>query len=171
MGVVECEALAGEFSSPRGRQADIGVGEYVWRLMAHMYATADEMVAALALVDRALGRGGLALSWRNVHRLYGAALVLVAKFENDKCYPNSYYARVVGIPTPELNAIEVAMLARVAFQAWVAPAEVSRYMAPVQALAEALASHEAEEQSQQQPLKRRRTAAPEPRAAGSNITP
>lgn len=40
---------------------------------------------------------------RSVHRLFLTALVLAAKFYDDRYYKNSYYSRVGGIPNVELN--------------------------------------------------------------------
>eukprot|EP00727_Mastigamoeba_balamuthi_P012754 m51a1_g8100 hypothetical protein (247) ;mRNA; r:82193-83052 len=160
----QCAATTGEFCSRRGRQSELTLGEYVRRLMAHMFATADEMVAALALVDRVLvapcGTGGacrgpVTLSWRTVHRLYAAALVVTVKFTHDDCYRNNYYAHVVGVPPEELYELEVAVLTRAAFEAWVGPADVARYLQPVTMLAEAII---AEEEAVQEPAcKRART--------------
>eukprot|EP00727_Mastigamoeba_balamuthi_P008422 m51a1_g4201 hypothetical protein (319) ;mRNA; r:10422-11378 len=154
-GCRAAELLKGEFGCARGRTPTVDVARYVERLARYTRATPDELVLALALVDRALAVGqragsGLALTRRTSHRLFAAALVVALKFEEDVCRSNAYYAQVAGVPTDELNALEAALLARLGFCAWVAVETLAEYARPVLALAAAIGASEALDEQQQQ---------------------
>mmetsp|Transcript_35719 Transcript_35719/g.68520 ORF Transcript_35719/g.68520 Transcript_35719/m.68520 type:complete len:375 (-) Transcript_35719:329-1453(-) len=59
-----------------------------------------------------------------VHRLVLVSAVIAAKFLEDRCCSNAYYAQVGGIPTEELNRLEIDFICRLAFNLFVSPDEM-----------------------------------------------
>eukprot|EP00727_Mastigamoeba_balamuthi_P008023 m51a1_g3841 hypothetical protein (223) ;mRNA; r:355740-356586 len=138
------EALSGPFGCRRGHRPSVSIEDFVAdRLAKYTRASSSELIAALALLDRALSAGTVALTWRTAHRLYATALVITVKFNQDGCYKNNFYAKVVGVTNEELNALEAVLLGLVSFEAWVQPDVLSAYSVPIAALAEAIAAEEA----------------------------
>ena len=68
-----------------------------------------------------------------------AALCRAAKLTDDNFYNNSYYAKIGGIATPELNRLELALLKLLGFRLVVPAAELrgvlQRLRSPTPALA------------------------------------
>ncbi|KAB2015060.1 hypothetical protein ES319_D09G271000v1 [Gossypium barbadense] len=57
----------------------------------------------------------------NVHRLLITSVLVSAKFMDDICYNNAYYAKVGGISTEEMNILEVDFLFGLGFPLNVKP--------------------------------------------------
>ncbi|RYG53553.1 hypothetical protein EON66_08370, partial [archaeon] len=67
-------------------------------------------VLALVYIDRLIQRNSLLLNSLNVHRIIITAVMLAAKFFDDQYYNNAYYAKVGGVPTSEVNSLELEFL-------------------------------------------------------------
>ena len=78
-------------------------------------------------IDRLIQRNNFVLSELNIHRVVITSVMIAAKFFDDLYFNNAFYARVGGIPTKELNELEVDFLLRVNFSLRVAPDEFERY--------------------------------------------
>ena len=72
-------------------------------------------VLALVFIDRLIARNTLLLTSFNVHRIIISAVMLAAKFFDDQYFNNSYYAKVGGVPTNEVNSLELEFLFSVNF--------------------------------------------------------
>jgi hypothetical protein len=69
----------------------------------------------------------------NVHRLILAALLVGAKYFDDFFYSNSYYSKVGGVRTKELNTLEACLLEMLQWRLYVSPEEYAQYMSSVTA--------------------------------------
>ena len=78
-------------------------------------------------IDRLIQRDNFVLNDLNVHRVVITSVMIAAKFFDDLYFNNAFYARVGGIPTKELNELEVDFLLRVNFSLRVTPADFERY--------------------------------------------
>lgn len=88
-----------------------GLDFYVRRLVQYTNCSASVFIVAMVYLDRLQQRvPSLRLSMMNVHRLLITAVVLAVKNLDDELYANSYYARVGGLTTDELNRLESSML-------------------------------------------------------------
>lgn len=62
----------------------------------------------------------------NIHRLLITSIMLAVKFHEDFYYSNSFYAKVGGLPLPELNHLEVQFLLFINFELTVVELEYRR---------------------------------------------
>ncbi|OMO99160.1 Cyclin-like protein [Corchorus olitorius] len=53
---------------------------------------------------------GAFLTSLNAHRLLITSVMIAAKFMDDQCYNNAYYAKVGGVSTEEMNGLEMKFL-------------------------------------------------------------
>jgi hypothetical protein len=84
---------------------------YVQRLVQYSNCSTSAFIVAMVYLDRLQqNTPGLRLSYMNCHRLLIVSLVLAIKYLDDEIYSNSYYARVGGLSTAEMNRLETAML-------------------------------------------------------------
>ena len=84
---------------------------------------------ALVYIDRLIQRNSITLTSLNVHRVLITAVMLAAKFFDDQYFNNAYYARVGGIPTTEINSLELEFLFSINFSLHVAGEEFNQYFA------------------------------------------
>ena len=61
----------------------------------------------------------MAVTSLTVHRLVITAVMLAAKFMDDKYYNNAYYAKIGGVTTSELNHMELEMLRMLDYRTFV----------------------------------------------------
>uniref|UniRef100_A0A6N2M892 Cyclin n=1 Tax=Salix viminalis TaxID=40686 RepID=A0A6N2M892_SALVM len=55
----------------------------------------------------------------NAHRLLITGVMVAAKFLDDECYDNAYYARIGGVSTAEMNRMEMKFLFSLDFSLYV----------------------------------------------------
>jgi len=115
-------------ASPFHAQHDlptIALSEYIARIMRYSLCSRPCYILAFALICRAGAHNrALALSSWNVHRLLVVAVMVSAKVQDDRHYNNRFYAKIGGIPLAELNALELAFLEAVKFNASVSHEEM-----------------------------------------------
>eukprot|EP00301_Raphidiophrys_heterophryoidea_P006762 c12700_g2_i3.p1 GENE.c12700_g2_i3~~c12700_g2_i3.p1 ORF type:complete len:175 (+),score=34.01 c12700_g2_i3:490-1014(+) len=110
------------------RPPNIGVKNYLERVHKFVNCSNECYVLALIYMDRIIQRNpDFFISSLNVHRLIICSVMLAAKFFDDRYYNNAFYARVGGIPTPELNNLEVEYLFMINFSLVVETEEYERY--------------------------------------------
>ena len=63
----------------------------------------------------------------NVHRVVITSVMLGAKFFDDHYYNNAFYGRIGGVPTAEMNALELELLFSINFSLHVPGAVFNRY--------------------------------------------
>jgi hypothetical protein len=63
----------------------------------------------------------------NIHRLLLVSVVVAVKFHEDVFYANTYYAKVGGIKTSEMNALESELLRLLQWELFVIPQEFDMY--------------------------------------------
>lgn len=90
----------------------IPLERYVTRLVRYMSCSRATFIVAYCYLHRIRKyEPRLVVSHLNVNRLLITAMVLAAKYMEDRVYTNSYYARVGGIPTlEEMNHLEAEFL-------------------------------------------------------------
>ncbi|OWZ03480.1 hypothetical protein PHMEG_00024782 [Phytophthora megakarya] len=84
-------------------------------------------VLALVYIDRLHQMQGFVLTELNVHRVVITSVVLSAKFFDDHYFNNAYYAKVGGVPCPEMNELEVEYLLLINFSLHVSSETYARY--------------------------------------------
>ncbi|CAN6247362.1 unnamed protein product [Urochloa humidicola] len=68
----------------------------------------------------------------SVHRLLITAVMVAAKFMDDKHYNNAYFARVGGVEVAEMNGLELELLFALRFRLNVTPDTFARYYAALE---------------------------------------
>ncbi|CAL5024279.1 unnamed protein product [Urochloa decumbens] len=68
----------------------------------------------------------------SVHRLLITAVMVAAKFMDDKHYNNAYFARVGGVEVAEMNGLELELLFALRFRLNVTPETFARYCAALE---------------------------------------
>eukprot|EP00164_Ancoracysta_twista_P007516 GFYU01010676.1.p1 GENE.GFYU01010676.1~~GFYU01010676.1.p1 ORF type:complete len:178 (-),score=28.89 GFYU01010676.1:209-742(-) len=88
----------------------ISIRSYLERIFKYASCSPECFVLALVYVDRIIQRNQMLITSLNVHRLIITSIMVAAKFFDDNYYNNAYYARVGGVPTTELNSLELEFL-------------------------------------------------------------
>ncbi|MBA0858111.1 hypothetical protein Goshw_021798 [Gossypium schwendimanii] len=110
---------------------------YLHRIFKYENCSPCCFVVAYVYLDRFMQmHPSLLLNSFNVHRLLITSVLVSAKFMDDICYNNAYYAKVGGISTEEMNILEVDFLFGLGFQLNVKPDTFRSQTPPLQVLAE-----------------------------------
>lgn len=110
------------------RAPPISIQDYIKRLRKYFVCSSECFVVALVYIDR-VGKNNdsMAVCDVTVHRLLMIALMIAAKFHDDKYYNNSYYAKVGGLTLREANILEAVMLKELKWKLVVSPEEYQLY--------------------------------------------
>jgi hypothetical protein len=130
-----CEITAdrGPTSFDGVKPPPIELQQYIQRLHNYIPCSSHCFVYAIIYVDRILRvNPRFKLSDLNVHRLFFTALVVASKFYDDEYYSNSWYGRVGGVCSKELNILEVNFMKLIQFRLAVSPQEYEMYLSSVE---------------------------------------
>ncbi|PON61167.1 Cyclin [Parasponia andersonii] len=96
---------------------DMTIQSYLERIFRYTRAGPSVYVVAYVYIDRFCQTNpGFRISARNVHRLLITTIMVASKYVEDMNYRNSYFARVGGLTTNELNKLEVEFLFLMGFK-------------------------------------------------------
>jgi len=110
------------------RSPNVSVRAYLQRIYKYTNVSTGCLVCALLYIDRFMQRNkNILLTSRSVHRLLITSVVVSMKFLDDLYYNNVYYAKIGGIPTSEMNALELEFLFRLNFDLHAPQEEYERY--------------------------------------------
>eukprot|EP00743_Colponemidia_sp_Colp-15_P003663 GILK01003954.1.p1 GENE.GILK01003954.1~~GILK01003954.1.p1 ORF type:complete len:229 (-),score=14.68 GILK01003954.1:156-842(-) len=110
------------------RAPNISIVDYLCRISKYAACSNECFVLALIYIDRAVKRNnGFIVTSLNVHRLLISSVMLAAKFFDDHYYNNAYFAKVGGVPTAELNALEAEFLSMLNFRLHVRSSVFEQY--------------------------------------------
>ncbi|KAG6579857.1 uncharacterized protein IUM83_09969 [Phytophthora cinnamomi] len=109
------------------RAPGISVRDYLARIHKYASCSPECFVLALVYMDRLHQMQGFVLTELNVHRVVITSVVLAAKFFDDHYFNNAYYAKVGGVPCPEMNELEVEYLLLINFSLHVNSETYARY--------------------------------------------
>ncbi|TFK74378.1 cyclin-related 2, partial [Pluteus cervinus] len=111
----------------------ISLEAYLLRILKYCPTTNEVFLSLLVYFDRmsklsaeATGRTFVIDSY-NIHRLVIAGVTVASKFFSDVFYTNSRYAKVGGLPLPELNQLELQFLLLNDFRLVISSEEMQRY--------------------------------------------
>ncbi|KAI3681508.1 hypothetical protein L6452_36307 [Arctium lappa] len=90
---------------------DMTIQSYLERIFRYTRAGPSVYVVAYVYIDRfCQSRPEFRITGRNVHRLLITTIMVASKYVEDMNYRNSYFARVGGITTKEMNTLELDFL-------------------------------------------------------------
>ncbi|KIM42818.1 hypothetical protein M413DRAFT_444471 [Hebeloma cylindrosporum] len=111
----------------------ISLEAYLLRILKYCPTTNHVFLSLLVYFDRmsklsgdAVGRTFIIDSY-NIHRLVIAGVTVASKFFSDVFYTNSRYAKVGGLPLPELNQLELQFLLLNDFRLVISTTEMQHY--------------------------------------------
>eukprot|EP01018_Ginkgo_biloba_P024854 Gb_27229 [translate_table: standard] len=97
--------------SAAARVPAMSIGKYLDRIFKYAHCSPSVFIVAYVYIDRLIELNpGFLITSLNVHRLLITSVVVATKFLDDLHYRNSYYARVGGLSTSELNILEIEFL-------------------------------------------------------------
>jgi hypothetical protein len=110
------------------RPPTVPIKAYIERIHKYTNVSSGCLVAASCFIDRFIqANPEIVLCGLNVHRLIITSIVISMKFLDDLYYNNAYYAKVGGLPAPEMNALELEFLFKLNFRLHISPAEYESY--------------------------------------------
>ncbi|XP_071701512.1 cyclin-U2-1-like [Rutidosis leptorrhynchoides] len=90
---------------------DMTIKSYLERIFKYTKAGPSVYVVAYVYIDRfCLSQPEFRITGQNVHRLLITTIMVASKYVEDMNYRNSYFARVGGITTKEMNSLELNFL-------------------------------------------------------------
>jgi len=98
----------------------ITVPTYIQRIMKYAPCQTDVLILVLIY----LTRFKIQINAWNVHRILVTAYMVACKYSSDTFFTNLHYAKVGGLPTSELNKLEMEFLSALDFNLGVTPAEL-----------------------------------------------
>jgi len=100
----------------------IGLHAYLERVAKYFQCSDQCLVLGLVFIDRIVRlHSDFVVSPLNVHRLLATSIMAAAKFWDDIFYSNAHYAKVAGVRTAEMCALERQFLLRVGWRLTVTP--------------------------------------------------
>ncbi|CAA7393185.1 unnamed protein product [Spirodela intermedia] len=108
----------------------ITVASYLERIFTYANCSPSCYVVAYIYLDRFSRRQPLvAVTSLTVHRLLITSVMVAAKFMDDVCYNNAFFAKVGGVSTLEMNFLERDFLFGLGFRLNVTPSVFGSYCA------------------------------------------
>eukprot|EP00253_Pinus_taeda_P000952 PITA_00952 len=96
---------------------DMSIERYLERILKYVNCSSSVLVVAYAYIDRLIQfHPQFRITSVNVHRLLITAVMVASKFLEDLNYRNSYYARVGGVSSEEINRMEMEFLFLMGFK-------------------------------------------------------
>lgn len=118
------------------RPPQLTIREYLMRIAKYFQCSRECFVLCLVYIDRIVKlHPDFTICNLNIHRLLVTSVMLAVKFFDDVYYSNAYYAKVGGVRTKEINALETQFLQLIEWRLQVTPEEYDQYRGHVCAAA------------------------------------
>ncbi|KAJ4800228.1 Cyclin-U2-1 [Rhynchospora pubera] len=112
----------------RSSVLDMSIQSFLERVFRYAHAAPPVYVVAYVYMDRLCQfNQGLHIVSTNVHRLLITSIMVASKFVEDLNYCNSYFAKIGGLSTAELNSLEMNFLFLMGFRLNVSPSIFESY--------------------------------------------
>lgn len=98
------------------RSPTLSIKQYIERIFKYSGCSSSCLVVAYMYIDKFLQLTDGHLTSLNAHRLLITSIMVAAKFLDDECYDNAYYARIGGVSTGEMNRMEMRFLFNLDFR-------------------------------------------------------
>ena len=94
----------------------IRIEEYIVRLVKYSKIDKSTLIITYIYIKRFILKEDYLISFNNIFRLIISCLILAIKFNENKTYKNSYYAKIGGLDVNDLNNLEYNIFSRLNFQ-------------------------------------------------------
>eukprot|EP00438_Fugacium_kawagutii_P036069 Skav208490 [mRNA] locus=scaffold87:155106:165405:- [translate_table: standard] len=106
------------------RPPQLPIRDYLFRIARYFQCSRECFVLCLVYIDRIVKlHPDFTICSLNIHRLLVTSVMLAVKFFDDVYYSNAYYAKVGGVRTREVNALESHFLQLIEWKLHVTPEE------------------------------------------------
>merc|ERR1712232_760017 len=106
----------------------LSIQDYITRLQKYFRCSEECFVIALVYIDRITkNNASVSVCDVTIHRLLVIAVVIAAKFHDDKFYDNRYYGKAGGLSLRETNMLGAFMLSELNWRMLVAVQEYELY--------------------------------------------
>lgn len=109
------------------KSPSLSIRQFIERIFKYSSCSPSCFVVAYIYLDRFLQRINGCLTRLNVHRLLITSFLVAAKFVEDECYNNAYYAKIGGISVAEMNKLEMNFLFTLEFKLHVTTEVFTKY--------------------------------------------
>ncbi|KAA8545103.1 hypothetical protein F0562_019887 [Nyssa sinensis] len=109
------------------RAPALSIQRYIERIFKYSGCSTSSFVVAYIYINKLLQWMNVYLTSLNIHRLLITSVMLAAKFLDDECHNNAYYAKIGGISTTEMNELEMKFLFGMAFRLHVTVETFDKY--------------------------------------------
>lgn len=110
----------------------ITIISYLERINKYAKCSPNCFIAALIYIDRLVELKNVVLTELNIHRLIITSILLSTKFYDDEFYKNSFYGKLGGISTEEMNSLESEFLQLIGFRLYISQDVFEKYQRELQ---------------------------------------
>ena len=93
----------------------ISIYDYLCRINRYSSFELSTYIVSLIYLDRICKEAKIFLTPYNIHKLLFTSILIAAKYNEDKLYTNSHYAKIAGVSTKELINMENCFLFAIHF--------------------------------------------------------
>jgi hypothetical protein len=105
----------------------ISVNDYIVRIAKYMKIEDSTLILALIYIDRITRKRKIFVNEYNVYRLFFMSVVVATKYNEDKHYSNTYYAKIGGVELEQLNQMECEFVMSINFDLFVEAKVFDKY--------------------------------------------
>ena len=88
----------------------ISLKDYLFRLYYYSKAEESTMIITLIYIDRLININNLLLTYYNIYKIILSAFISAMKYNDDKKYSMSFYSKLCGVSSNEINILELQFL-------------------------------------------------------------
>ena len=98
---------------------EISIEDYLIRIIENTQIEESTLISSLIYIERLIFKTNIKITNLDIHRLLLTSIVLSIKYNEDKIYPQSYYANIGGVDVEELNILESEFLSAIEFELFI----------------------------------------------------
>ena len=93
----------------------IKIEDYITRLYKYSKMEISTLILTYTYIKRFINKENYIISFHNIFRLIMSCSILAIKFNENKVYKNSFYAKIGGFDVDDLNNLEYSIFSRLDF--------------------------------------------------------
>ena len=93
----------------------IKIEDYITRFFTYSKIAISTLILGYIYIKRFINKENYIISFRNIFRLIMSCIILAIKFNENKVYKNTFYAKVGGFDVDDLNNLEYNVFSRLDF--------------------------------------------------------
>ena len=93
----------------------IKIEDYITRLYKYSKMEISTLILTYIYIKRFINKENYIISFHNIFRLIMSCSILAIKFNENKVYKNSFYAKIGGFDVDDLNNLEYSIFSRLDF--------------------------------------------------------